>query len=184
MVITIYFYITCSHGQVNMLISKEKELISVFVVAVICLGKWSLCNSYVYKSLSSPCWPLNPKVIGAVTFGNSTEVCLYDCCLFYPLFQLYGILLIRNYCPSFKCWSRKHYDVQGTCVFPEILYLPTHAPYACMYACLGTKNVNHTHTGKFHTHDSQFWTTCSVAINVKNWIQFAPKINQWTVSPK
>ena len=37
---------TCSHGQVNMLISKEKGLISVFAVAVICLGKWFLCNSY------------------------------------------------------------------------------------------------------------------------------------------
>ena len=52
------FCITCSHGQVNILISKKKELISVFVVAVICLGKWFLCNSYGY-----------PKVMEAATLG-------------------------------------------------------------------------------------------------------------------
>ena len=54
----IFYKFTCSHGQVNILISKKKELISVFVVAVICSGKWSLCNSYGY-----------PKVMEAATLG-------------------------------------------------------------------------------------------------------------------
>ena len=47
------------------------------------------------------------------------------------------------------------------------LYLPTHV--CIMHVTrLQIKNVDHTHTGQFHTHDSQFWTTCSVTNEVTN----------------
>ena len=38
------------------------------------------------------------------------------------------------------------------------------------------ETINHMHTSYCHTHDSQFQTTCSATINMKNWIQFPPKI--------
>jgi len=58
------------------------------------------------------------------------------------------------------------------------VYLPSHTHYASDTR-LRIKNVNHTHSGQFLTPVSQFHTTCSLTIKLKNWIQFSPKAVQW-----
>ena len=52
--------------------------------------------------------------------------------------------------------------------------------YAACVTRLQIENFEHTHWREFLTPDSQFRTTCSLTINMKNSIQFPPKIVQWT----
>ena len=82
----------------NILISKKKELISVFVVAVICSGKWSLCNSYGY-----------PKVLLWEFYGSMP--CDYS--VIYPVVQYSCpvVPLIKRHLSKFQifiCFTPGH----------------------------------------------------------------------------